>query len=79
LTDIWSLGEIPNKSAHTKVLTSLECITSFADVAFLGGKVINAEVVAMAASGVIFVPHGLPRIVIITTDGLFTGFSKEVF
>jgi hypothetical protein len=75
--EFWSPREIPDKSGHTKVLTSLDCMTSFADVAFLGGKVIDAEAVAMAAFGSTFIPRGLPRTIIVNATVSSPASSKS--
>lgn len=76
--DIWSPGDIMDKGGTTKVLTMIDCMTSFAMVAFLQGD-INAENVANATLSSFFIAVGLPRLIIVDADNIFAGVFKQLF
>jgi hypothetical protein len=76
--DIWSPGDIMDKNGTTKVLTMLDCMTSFAMGAFLQGD-INSENIANATLSNFFTTVGLPRLIIVDADSVFAGVFKQLF
>lgn len=76
--DLWSPGDIVDKGGTTKVLTLIDCMTSFVMAAFLQGD-INAENVANAALSTFFIAVGLPRLIIVDADNIFAGVLKQLF
>ena len=76
--DIWSPGDVPTSDGTSKMLTLLDCMTSFAMGTFLSGE-ITAETVADAAISVFFNSVGLPRLIIVDADGLFAGVFVQLF
>jgi hypothetical protein len=69
--DVWSPGDIPTKWGHTKVLTCLDCMTAFAEAAFITKA--DSDSMARASFCHFFVPNGLPRLVIFDAGSEFAG------
>jgi hypothetical protein len=76
--DLWSPGYVSDKSVSTKLLTLLDCMTGFAMGAFLSGD-INSETVADTSMCTFFTIMGLPRLVVVDADNLFSGVFKQLF
>ena len=71
--DVWSPGEVPEKSGDHSVLTYIDGMTGFAGAAFIREKPVTSTTLATIAFANFFVPFGMPRLVIVDADGLFAG------
>ena len=71
--DIWSPGDIPDTAGNFKVLTALCCMTGYA-IGVPLPKEITSTSLAHLSFMHIFVPFGLPRLVIVDDDSKFKGF-----
>jgi hypothetical protein len=67
--DIWEPGYVAGKHSERKLLTHLDNMSGFADIAVLGE--VTSESVARTAFTSFFVPNGLPRLVIIDDGSSF--------
>lgn len=76
--DVWSPGDLPEKSGSTKLLTCIDGMTGFADAVDLPISV-TAESVAVATFAGFFVRNGLPRLIVVDQDGIFKGIFKELY
>ena len=77
--DFWEPGETPDRDLSRKKLTRLDCMTEFGLGAATGLKEITSDQAARWDFGKFFVPFGLPRMIIVDADGLFSGMSNKTF
>ena len=77
--DFWEPGDIPDRYGSRKNLTCLDCMTWFGLVEDTGPKEITSDQASRWAFGNFFVPFGLPKIIVVDADGMFTGMSKKTF
>ena len=77
--DVWTPGDIIDKSGTVKVLTFICCMTGFAMAAFLDMQSIDSEAIATTAVGNFFNFCGLPRLIVVDAGGEFAGVFKGLF
>jgi len=56
----------------------LDAMTGFAHAAFITDKPTTSDALAVTVFSNFFVPFGLPRLVVVDADGLFTGNFREM-
>jgi len=76
--DVWSPGEVPEKTGEHSVLTFLDGMTGFAHAAFIRESALTSETLAATAFSHFFVPFGLPRLVIVDAAGNLAGMFKDM-
>ena len=64
-------GDIIDQYGYRKILTCLDCITVFWISAATGMKEITSDQTARWAFGNFFVLFGLPKIIVVDSDGIF--------
>ena len=77
--NFWEPGDILDKYGSHKILTCLDCMTGFGIGADIGSKEITSDQTARWACGNLFVPFGIPKIIVVGTDGFFYGIFKKTF
>ena len=70
--DFWGPGDIPDQDGYRNILTCLDCMTGFGIGASKGLKEITSDQAAQWAFGNFFVPFGLPKMIVLDSDGLFS-------
>jgi hypothetical protein len=76
--DVWSPGEVPEKTGEHSVLTFMDGMTGFAHAAFIREQAVTSETLAAAAFSNFFVPFGLPRLVVVDAAGNLAGMFKDM-
>ena len=75
----WGLWDIPDKDGSRKILTCLDFMTGFGIGVANGMKKITSDQAAKWAFENSFVPFGLPKIIVVDADGLFSVIFKKTF
>ena len=76
--DFWNTGDLPGVTGARKILTYLCCTTRFASYT---ERVMNDPTSDQVASwyfSTLFVPYGLPKLIIVDADGFFNGVFKNI-
>ena len=71
--DVWSPGDVPEKTGDHSVLTYMDGMTGFAAAAFIREQPVTSTTLANTAFAHFFVPIGMPRLIVIDADALFAG------
>ena len=76
--EFWEPGNIPDRDGSRKILTCLNCMTLFGLVAATGLKEITSYQATRWRFGNFFISFGLPKIIVVDTDGHFLEFSGRL-
>ena len=79
LLDFWEPGDITDRGGSCKTLTCLDCMTGFEIGAAIGLKKITSDQSARWDFRSFYIPFGIPKIIVVDTDGLFSGMFKMTF
>ena len=77
--DFWGPGDIPDQDGSRKILTCLDCMTGFGLWAAIGMEKITSDQFERWDFGNFFVLFGLPKMIVVDADGIFSGISKKTF
>ena len=77
--DFWKPGYILDQNGSLKILTFLDCMKGFGLTEATGMKEITSDQATQWAFGNFFVLFGLPKIIVVDADELFSGMSKKTF
>ena len=70
--DFWGPGEIPDRGEYHKILMCLDCMTGFGIIAVTGINEITSDQVAQWVFVDFFVPLGVPKMIVVDADRLFS-------
>ena len=76
--DFWEPGDIPDRDGSHKILTCLDCMTGFEIGASIDLKEITSDQATRWDFGKLFVPFGIPKMIVVDADGLFLKFSRRL-
>ena len=71
----WGPGDIPDHDRSCKILTCLYCMIGFGIGEYIGLKEITSDQAVGWAFGDLFVPFGLPKMIVVDADEIFLGCS----
>ena len=77
--DFWEPGDIPDQDGYRNILSCLDFITAFGLEADTGMKEVTSEQAARWDFGDLFVPFGIPKMIVVDADGLFPGMFNNTF
>ena len=72
-------GYTPDQDGSRKILTGLDCMTGFWLGAAIGLKEITSDQAAQWYFGNFFVTFRIPNMIVVDSDGLFSGMFKKTF
>lgn len=74
--DVWTPGDFPAKWGAIKALTCIKGMNSFAEAALIVKA--DSKTIAQAAFSSLFMPNGLPKLVVIEGGSKFGGALTEI-
>ena len=77
--EFWEPGDIPDRYGYLKILTCLDCMTGFEIGVASELKEITPEQVVRWDFGNLFVPFGLPKMIVVDADEMFYGIFRKTF
>ena len=77
--EFWKPGDIPYRYGSRKILTCLDCITGFGIGSATRLKEITSYRAAQWDFGNLFVPFGIPKMIVVDADGIFSGIYGMTF
>ena len=77
--DFWESGDIPDRDGFLNILTCLDFMAGFGLGASIGMKEIISDQAARWSFGNFFVTFGLPKIIVVDSDGLFSKMFEKNF
>ena len=78
ILDFWETGDIPDWDVSRRITACLDCMTVFGIVSVSVLKEIKSDKVARCSFGNFFVPFGIPKIMVVDSDGLFLEFPGRI-
>ena len=72
-------GNIPDQDGSLNILTCLDFMTGFGIAADTRMKECISDQAARWAFGNLFVPFGVPKIIVVDADGIFSGIFRKTF
>ena len=76
--DFWEPGDIPDWDVSSKILTCLDCMMVLGIGSETGLKEISSYQAARWSFGNLFVPFGLPKMIVVDVDGIFLEISTKI-